>query len=164
MKGQKQGNGVWYHEYFIRGNPELIPKIIRTRIKGKKMPSQHRDKSRETQNYHLVHVSELVSEEDAECAYEDGSCVSDDTRRICNTRSPVVSPSFLESLEVEDKFSEWDFGAEFSAPYRRSGFADNEDVILMYLEPLPVHSAGILDGNRNNYELAEFEQLLDRLM
>ncbi len=164
MKGQKQGNGVWYHEYFIRGNPELIPKIVRTRIKGKKSSSQHRGKPSETQNYHLVHASELVSEEDTECTYEDSSCVSDDTRRISNTRSPVISLSFLESLEVEDKLSEWDFGAEFSAPYRRSGSADDEDVILMYLEPLPVHSAGILDGNRNNCELAEFGQLLDRLM
>lgn len=168
VKGQKQGNGVWYHEYFIRGNPELISKIKRTRIKGKKTPSQHRGKSSETQNYHLVHASELVSgyqEEDAECAYEDNSCVSDDTRQICNTRSPVVIPSFLEStFEVDDRLSECNVGAEFSAPCRRSESTDSEDVILMYLEPLPVHSAGILDGNRNNCELAEFGQLLDCLM
>mmetsp|Transcript_18564 Transcript_18564/g.26401 ORF Transcript_18564/g.26401 Transcript_18564/m.26401 type:complete len:271 (+) Transcript_18564:61-873(+) len=164
VKGQKQGNGVWYHEYFIRGNPELIPNIIRTRIKGKKTPSQHRDKPRETQNYHLVHASELVSEEDVECVYEDSSCVSDDTRQICNTRSPLVSPNFLESFEIEDRLSEWGYSAEFSAPCRRSGSADNKDVILMYLEPLPLHSAGILDGNKNNCELAEFGQLLHCLM
>ncbi len=166
MKGQKQGNGVWYHEYFVRGNPELISKIMRTRIKGKKMP-QHRDKSKETQHYHLVQFSELVSgyhEEDTACAHENSSCVSDDTRQICNTRSPIASPTFLESFEAEDRMSEWDFGVVFSAPCRRSGYADNEDVIFPYLEPLPVHSAGILDGNSNNCELAEFGQLLDRLM
>eukprot|EP00984_Skeletonema_dohrnii_P013840 scaffold5789_cov99-Skeletonema_dohrnii-CCMP3373.AAC.3 len=141
VKGQ--GNGVWYHESFIRGNPEMISKLTRTRIKGQKMPT-----------------SEVVTgytEKDTAC--ENSSCVSDDTREISNRSSPDV----LAYFEGEDRKIDEDFSTVFSerAPGR---CVDDVGINHMYLEPLPVYSAGILDGNRNNCELAEFGQLLDVLI
>lgn len=119
------------------------------------------DKSKEVHNFHLVQNSEVVTgytEEDTEYACENSSCVSDDTREISNRSNHDV----LASFEGEDRKIDEDFSAVFSE--RRC--VDDVGINHMYLdlEPLPVYSAGILDGNRNNCELAEFGQLLDVLM
>eukprot|EP00985_Skeletonema_marinoi_P010001 scaffold4712_cov137-Skeletonema_marinoi.AAC.4 len=142
VKGQ--GNGVWYHESFIRGSPEMISKLTRTRIKGQKMPT--------------LEVVTGYTEEDTEYACENSSCVSDDTIEICNRSNHDV----LASFEGEDRKIDEDFSAVFSE--RAGRCVDDVDINHMCLEPLPVYSAGILDGNRNNCELAEFGQLLDVLM
>jgi len=114
------------------------------------------DKSKEVHNFHLVQNSEVVTgytEEDTEYACENSSCVSDDTIEICNRSNHDV----LASFEGEDRKIDEDFSTVFSC-------VDDVGINHMYLEPLPVYSAGILDGDRNNCELAEFGQLLDVLM
>mmetsp|Transcript_21724 Transcript_21724/g.32889 ORF Transcript_21724/g.32889 Transcript_21724/m.32889 type:complete len:271 (-) Transcript_21724:82-894(-) len=166
VKGQ--GNGVWYHESFIRGSPEMISKLTRTRIKGQKMPvtqdksKEAHNKSKEAHNFHLVQTSEVVTgytEEDTEYACENSSYVSDDTREISNRSSPDV----LAYFEGDDTKIDEDFSTVFSE--RAPGqCVDDVGINHMYLEPLPVYSAGILDGNRCNSELAEFGQLLGALM
>ena len=124
------------------------------------------DKSKEVHNFHLVQNSEVVTgytEEDTEYACENSSCVSDDTREISNRSSPDV----LAYFEGEDRKIDEDFSTVFSESERAPGrCVDDGGINHMYLdlEPLPVYSAGILDGNRNNCELAEFGQLLDVLM
>ena len=122
------------------------------------------DKSKEAHNFHLVQTSEVVTgytEEDTEYTCENSSCVSDDTREISNRSSPDV----LAYFEGEDRKIDEDFSTVFSESERAPGrCVDDVGINHMYLEPLPVYSAGILDGNRCNSELAEFGQLLDVLM
>ena len=154
MKGGRKGD--WYHESFIRGRPERLSQMKRTRIKGTKK-RQTRDKPK-AQSFHPVQTSE--EQEDAtepEYSYENCSCVSDNTRQMCNSSSPRCSPDFPESFEDIMADREISKGAAC-----HSGCADN--VVIRTFEPLPVHTAGILDGNMDNNELAEFGQLIDRLI
>jgi len=148
---------TWQHEFFIRGHPELISKITRTRIKENHATGN----PNETQNFN--HRMPAPSEDNSEGASdyndegggnEDGSCSSDNTKQISNLHGYVVPP-FKDNVfdeKVNSIFSE-------RSPNQSSGYAS------MDLEPLPIDSAGILDesGNRNDIELAEFGQLLGRL-
>lgn len=71
----------------------------------------------------------------------------DSGRHICNSmRRHVVPGPRKDEVFDETMFS--------------------ESVDLTMIEPLPVHSAGILDGpcDTNSSELAEFGQLLNHLM
>jgi hypothetical protein len=148
---------TWQHEFFIRGHPELISKITRSRIKENHATGN----PNETQNFN--HRMPAPSEDNSEGASdyndegggnEDGSCSSDNTKQISNLHGYVVPP-FKDNVfdeKVNSIFSE-------RSPNQSSGYAS------MDLEPLPIDSAGILDesGNRNDIELAEFGQLLGRL-
>eukprot|EP00984_Skeletonema_dohrnii_P030543 scaffold22095_cov153-Skeletonema_dohrnii-CCMP3373.AAC.4 len=160
-----QNDASWNHEhdYFIRGRPELIPKITRTRIKGKGVLPQAARKP------HTAHM-QTHSEGSAERARsyddyfdheEDGGCDnSDSTRKISNTRSDVIPALFKD--EVFDEKLNAMFSERGPSQSQNTGYMNIEQ---MCLEPLPIGSAGILDSpdDRNNSDLVEFGQLLGRL-
>jgi hypothetical protein len=158
----------WAHESFIRGNPEMISNMVRTRIKRNGVP-QSTGKPEEARSHSFQQLPSVDSSEQmSECYekgtdYEDGSCIYDNARQISNIRiRHAVPASFKDELfdnELNALFSE-------RASSQDCGYAQINNVDQMDLEPLPVHSVGILDepGNRRNSELAEFGQLLDHLM
>jgi hypothetical protein len=152
---KSQDNPSWQHEFFIRGSPELISKISRTRIKGKTVaqatgkPNVPEDSSEGASDF---------NEDDGSYDYEDGSNVSDNTRRTRISSSDDVPAPFKDE-SFDEKLN-----SMFSvrSPSQNSGY---ESIEQMHLEPLPVECDGILDwhGNRNNSDLAEFGKLLGRL-
>lgn len=158
VKGKCKGD--WYHESFIRGKPGLLSKMKRTRIKGvRKLQTRDKPKARKchpvrTSTSESVGGYDQKEQEDTERECENCSYVSDSTRLIYNTSSSR-SPVFHVSFEDEDIM------ADFSC--QSSGFSES-DAIICTFEPLPIHSAGILDGTMKNNELVEFGQLLDRLI
>jgi len=161
VKGQE--HACWHHEYFIRGRPELLSKISRTRVKVKgREATQAADTRKEA-------PMQVPSEDSSEGAsdyneddgvYEEDASVTNSTRHFSYTSSYVAPAPFKD--EVFDEKLNAMFFERDPSQNRNSGFAN---VDQMCLEPLPIDSAGILDspGNRNNCDLAEFGQLLGRL-
>lgn len=158
---------AWRHDYFIRGKPELISEMKRTRIKGVRKRAPSLTPNEEVYSLHLTQkssdISQTVSvggrsEEDAEDA-----SVSDAT---LSSSGSIATCRLLPSTEVEYGLEygmvDVDLGALFSE--RISGQGNDYADSVGLLEPLPMQSNGILDGNRNNLELAEFGQLLGRLI
>eukprot|EP00984_Skeletonema_dohrnii_P006901 scaffold2462_cov120-Skeletonema_dohrnii-CCMP3373.AAC.6 len=166
VKGQD--HACWHHECFIRGRPELIAKISRTRVKVK-----GREASEATPKEALALV-QVPSEDSSEGAsdyseedgvYEDVS-VPNSWRQFSYTRGYVAPAPFKD--EVFDDILNTMFSDEkdpLPSQSRNSGFAKIDQ---MCLEPLPIDSAGVLDssgaGNRNDIDLTDFGQLLGRLM
>eukprot|EP00984_Skeletonema_dohrnii_P028380 scaffold18361_cov96-Skeletonema_dohrnii-CCMP3373.AAC.2 len=153
-------HACWHHEYFIRGRPELISKISRTRVKAKGRATQATDEPKEA-------PMQVPSEDSSEGAsdyneddgvYEDAS-VANSTSQFSYARS--YAAPFKDEV-FDEKLNAMFFERDTSQNRKNSGFAT---VDQMCLEPLPIDSAGILDspGNRNNNDLAEFGQLLGRL-
>ncbi|KAK1735159.1 heat shock factor family protein [Skeletonema marinoi] len=160
VKGQE--HACWHHEYFVRGRPELLSKISRTRVKVKgREATQAADTRKEA-------PMQVPSEDSSEGAsdynedddvYEEDASVTNSTRHFSYTSSYVAPAPFKD--EVFDEKLNAKFFERDPSQNRNSGFAN---VDQMCLEPLPIDSAGILDspGNRNNCDLAEFGQLLGR--
>jgi len=140
--------------------------MTRTRVKGNRIPRAQAacksEDARSPQQLQSVDTSDN-NEEDIN-SEGDHSGIDDDTRQISTISSNVIFASFKDELfdeELNAFFSE----TETAPRSQDCGYAEwNEN--QMDLEPLPINSAGILDepGNINSSELAEFGQLLDRLM
>ena len=116
----------------------------RTRIKGTKK-HQPRNKPK-AQYFHPIPIHEHT-QEDTEPGYEE---ICNSTIQVCNTPTsdPLASPEWFENKDMVTD--------------RGSACADSAETRTF--EPLPVHTAGILDSNMNSCELAEFGQLIDRLI
>ena len=93
---------------------------------------------------------------------EDASLVSDTTLSSSSITNCHSLPSTEVECGLEYGMVDVDLGALFSE--RTPGQVnDNADSVGL-LEPLPMQSSGILDGKRDSFELAEFGQLLGRLI
>eukprot|EP00985_Skeletonema_marinoi_P010378 scaffold4878_cov111-Skeletonema_marinoi.AAC.2 len=164
-----QNDASWNHEhdYFIRGRPELISKITRTRIKGVLPQAARKPHTAHMQTHSegsaeraRIYYDYFDNKEDGGCDNGNGSCVSDSTRNISNTRSDDIPEPFKD--EVFDEKLNVMFSERDPSQNQNTGYINIEE---MCLEPLPINSAGILDSpdDRNNSDLVEFGQLLGRL-
>ncbi|KAK1739218.1 heat shock factor family protein [Skeletonema marinoi] len=110
-KGRENG---WYHETFIRGCPEMLTSIYRTKIKGTVLSTGHKQASTFPDLMHSPSLSadsfDMNVEEEVLQGSEYDSSVSADTIQVSNTTSPEVSRS-------DDAFDE-KVKALFSTPIK----------------------------------------------
>lgn len=141
--------------------------MIRTRVKGNGKPrAQAACKSEDARSFQQLQSESVDSpdnyEEDIDSEGDRG--IDDDARQISTISSNVIPASFKDELFDEELNA---FFSETETATRRQNCAYAEwNGNQRDLEPLPMYSAGILDepGNISSSELAEFGQLLDRLM
>jgi hypothetical protein len=183
MKGND--NGCWQHDSFLRGRPDLISKITRNRIKGRKVQSRDTAKSTLANNPPSILTSSSYcsssdegKEVDEDCDAGDEDCrsiASDNTRQVNNMSSHSHS-SHLPHYHYNYTFQDDIFDAKLNAMFSESNPSQDNSAVInnegnhpMYIEPLPINSVSILDAHgdsssRNNEQLAEFGKLLDHLM
>lgn len=123
----------------------------RTRIKGTKKPqARNKPKAQLSPSKSVRGYDYDQEQEDTEPWYEE---IFNSTIQV----DPRVSPEWFGN---EDIVADWEITKD--DPCRSSRCAHS--AVSHAFEPLPAHTAGILDGNMNTYELAEFGQLLDCLL
>ena len=156
----------WQHKYFIRGYPELLSNICRTRVKNKSSrKSETSDTLKEAQ------LSQTPSDDSLEGAsrdcneekglyYGDTSVSAVPRQHINNTGS-----YFVPSVPLNNEVFERSMFCESASNQTQHQHTNNIDQMCLELEPLPIDSVGILDStsDRNKSDLAEFGQLLRRL-
>ena len=152
----------------------MISKITRTRIKGRMVQSRATAKSTQANSPpSILTTSSYDSSSDGGKEVDEESIASDNTRQVNNMSSHSHSshlPHYHYGFQDDVFHSTLNAMFSESTPSSRDNSAviNNDGNHPMYIEPLPINSAGILDAHgdsRNNSEqLAEFGKLLDHLM
>ena len=161
----------------------MISKITRTRIKGRMVQSRATAKSTQansppsiltTSSYDSSSDGGKEVDEDCDAGDEDYRSIASDNTRQVNNMSSHSHSSHLPHYHYG--FQDDVFDAKLNAMFSEStpSSRDNSAVINndgnhpMYIEPLPINSAGIWDAHgdsrSNSEQLADFGKLLDHLM
>lgn len=160
---------MWYHEAFIRGSPEKLSGIIRTKIKGtghtNKIHKQAPNSSLMISPYSVI--SEYLDTEEEFVQSPNGSCASADTLKAGNATCPEVSFSdYVFDKKVKELFSieevprrvsvsNVDHSVMSSDPLLTSSKEDH--VMSIDIDPLPID-----DNNATDKD--DFQKFLNLLI
>eukprot|EP00984_Skeletonema_dohrnii_P020776 scaffold10210_cov127-Skeletonema_dohrnii-CCMP3373.AAC.1 len=91
-------HACWHHEYFIRGRPELLSKISRTRVKVK---GREATQAADTRKEAPMQVPSEDSSEGASDYNEDDGVYEEDASVTNSTRHSYVAPALLKGTQVK---------------------------------------------------------------
>ena len=159
-------NECWRHEYFIRGCPQLLSKISRSRPcvkdKGSRRAPAAADKPIDASlRAPSDNSSERVRNYDEEKGHYEESVGNVLRQQTSNTNTSYFFPVPFKD-EVFEASTFFDFEGASNSKQTHHHHTNNIDQKCLDLEPLPMDSVGILDSasDWNRRTLAEFGHLL----
>ena len=162
----------WYHKSFIRGRPEMLPSLVRTKIKGRACRITHRiTECEQTPLKQPSSVSDdcakSVSPDTQPFGYTPNSLISSSDEEFDEKMKEIFSMNEIPCQVEEDmSFLSWsnanDSNNNGNGTAKRRSVDKTWDSLLIEIEPLPMNSVDSFELQKA--DLDDFQSLLFRLI